>query len=150
MIRFEQAVTEDAKALTQVQIRAFAVDVEICGDGPPGYDSVERQAYLIENHLYYKVLDEDRIIGGFIIFDEGNGLYEIYRLFIDPDYQGKGVGTSTLSYIEKLFCHAKKLELETPDFSYKNHIFYEKAGYVKVGEVAYPGGGFSFKYEKVL
>ncbi|MDV3425917.1 MAG: GNAT family N-acetyltransferase, partial [Bacillota bacterium] len=124
MLKFEKADSKDAEALTKVQIRAFSNDVKICGGGPPGYDSVDKQISLMKNQIYYKILDFGKIIGGFIVKSEGKGQYELYRLFIDPDYQGKGIGSRTLMYIEKELIDAVKIVLETPSFNIKNHAFY--------------------------
>ena len=148
MIRFMKASEKDAEALVKVQIRAFFVDIDICGEGPPGYDSAERQIELMESHIYYKISDEDIIIGGFYIHPKENGHYEIIRLFVDPSYQGKGTGCMALNYIEALFGDLKLLELEASDFRKDNHVFYENRGYVKVGEKEYSEGGFSYIYQK--
>ncbi len=150
MIRFEKADIQDAQSLVKVQVRAFAADAEICGDGPPGYDSPERQISLMNSHIYYKIVENDIIIGGFYIYPEDNGDYELVRLFIDPEYQNKGIGKSTLKYVEKMFSDIRKIELETPSFSMKNHVFYEKMGYLKIGEIKYGEDSFSYKYVKVF
>ena len=150
MIRLLKATVVDAKALVEVQLKAFSIDVDICGEGPPGYDSVERQIELLKSHIYYKIVDEDKLIGGFYIHSQRNGHYEIVRLFIDPAYQGKGIGCMALKYIEGLFDDVKILELEASDFRKDNHIFYENRGYVKVGEKEYSEGSFSYIYQKLF
>ena len=150
MIKFLKASEGDAKSLVGVQIRAFSIDVDICGDGPPGYDSVDRQIQLMESHIYYKIVGEETIIGGFYICPHGKGRYDIIRLFVDPCYQGKGVGSMALKHIEALFDDLEILELEASDFRKDNHIFYENRGYIKVGEVEYSKDSFSYKYQKVF
>lgn len=148
MIRILKASEEDAESLVKVQIRAFSVDVDICGEGPPGHDSAERQIELMKSDIYYKIVDEDTLIGGFYIRPEENGHYEIIRLFVDPPYQGKGIGCMTLKYIEGLFDDLEVLGLEASDFRKDNHSFYEKRGYVKVGVKEYSKGGFSYIFQK--
>lgn len=150
MINFIKASKADAELLVGVQIKAFSVDVNICGEGPPGYDSVERQIELMNSHIYYKLVDEGKIIGGFYIYPYGEGHYEIVRLFIEPSYQDKGIGSMTMKYIEELFDDLEVLELEASDFREDNHKFYEKRGYVKIGEIQYSEDGFSYKYQKVF
>ena len=51
MIKFERALETDAKILVEIQKRAFLVDVAICGEGPPGYDSVDYQMQIVEISL---------------------------------------------------------------------------------------------------
>ncbi|HYF83494.1 MAG TPA: GNAT family N-acetyltransferase [Clostridia bacterium] len=150
MIRFLKASEEDAESLVKIQIRAFSIDVDFCGEGPPGYDSVERQIELMGSHIYYKIVDEDKLIGGFYIHSKQNGYYEIIRLFVEPTYQGKGIGCMALKYIEELFDDLGLLELEASDFRKDNHAFYKSRGYVKVGEKEYSEGGFSYIYQKIF
>ena len=150
MIRFFLASEEDAEALVGVQLRAFAIDVDICGEGPPGYDSVDRQIYLMKSSIYYKIVDEDKIIGGFYIYPMSKGCYDIVRLFVDPPYQSKGIGTMALKFIETLFDDLGILELEASGFREDNHAYYEHRGFVKVGKVMYSEDGFSYKYQKVF
>ena len=147
-INFLKASKEDAKSLVDVQLKAFSIDVDICGDGPPGYDSISRQIELMNSHIYYKIISNNILIGGFYIHPKGNGIYEIVRLFVNPSYQGKGIGSIALQHIETLFNDLRILELEASDFRMDNHIFYKNRGYLKVGEVKYSEGGSSYKYQK--
>ena len=149
MIKFERALETDAKILVEIQKRAFLVDVDICGEGPPGYDSVDYQIQIMNSHIYIKILEEDSIIGGFYILPLGNSLYDIIRLFIDTSYQGKGIGSMALQFIENMFNDIEILELEASDFRKDNHIFYESRGYMKIGEVKY-SDGVSYKYQKII
>ena len=150
MIKFERALEADAKILVEIQKRAFLVDVDICGEGPPGFDLVDYQVQIMNSHIYNKILNENSVIGGFYILPLGNGLYDIIRLFIDTAYQGKGIGSMALQFIEKMFNDLKILELEASDFRKDNHIFYENRGYIKIGEVKYSDDGVSYKYQKII
>ena len=150
MIRFLKALEEDAEAIVGVQLRAFAIDVDICGEGPPGYDSIDRQIQLIKSSIYYKIVDESMIIGGFYIYPQGSGRYDIVRLFVDPPHQGKGIGSMALKFIETLFDDLEILELEASDFREDNHTYYEHRGFCKVGKVMYSEDGFSYKYQKMF
>lgn len=147
MIEFEVATQFDAEALVAVQLKAFAIDVDICGEGPPGYDSPARQKELMKTSYYYKIVDENLIIGGFYIYAKTKGHYDIVRLFVDPEYQGMGVGTMALKHIETIFEDIELLELEASDFRKDNHVYYEKRGFAKVGEVKY-SEGCSYLYQK--
>lgn len=150
MINFIKASKADAELLVRIQIRSFSIDVGICGEGPPGYDSVERQIELMNSHIYYKIIDNDKIIGGFYIHPIGKGHYEIIRLFIEPSYQGTGIGSMAMKYIEELFVDLEVLELEASDFREDNHKFYQNRGYIKVGEIKYGEDSLSYKYQKVF
>ena len=48
-----------------------------------------------------------------------------------------GIGSKALNFIETLFDDLKILKLEASDFRKDNHLFYEKRGFVKIGEKQY-------------
>jgi ribosomal protein S18 acetylase RimI-like enzyme len=157
MITFEKATEEDAQALTDVQIRTFDDDSRrFFGEesgGPPGYDSVDRQIEDIRSGHYYKMLDGERIIGGMNIFEMSDTHCYLGLIYIDPDYQDRGIGTQAIRFAEATFPAAKKWTTNTPAQATRNHHFYEKLGYVKVREELIEEDGESgtlFFYEKRL
>ena len=152
MIRFQKARPEDAEALTQVQVRTFDDDARrFTGEpgGPPGYDSVAWQLQVMRRGLYYKILTDDQIIGGFILFDMKHRHFNLGRIFVDPSWQNQGIGTQAIEFMEKAFPYVKRWSLDTPHWAHRNQHFYAKRGYVKVGEDS-PGGGGEclYLYEK--
>lgn len=150
IFKISKATVNEAKYLVEVQVKAFQIDVAICGEGPPGYDSVDWQVELMGSHLYYKITDENTIIGGFYLSKLDSGKYELVRLFVAPSYQEMGVGTMVLKYIEEIFDDLEILELEASDFRKDNHAFYENRGFIKVAEVQYTKDSYSYKYQKVF
>jgi len=140
MVRFQKARPEDAEILTEVQVRTFdndarrfAVPSAVRG-GPPGYDSVAWQLQMMKEGIYYKILAGDQIIGGFILFDMKHRHFNLGRIFVDPDWQNQGIGTQAIEFMEKAFPYVKKWSLDTPAWAHRNQHFYEKMGYVRVGE----------------
>jgi len=96
----------------------------------------------------------ERIIGGVVLHDEGNGEYYVHRLFIAPDFQKQGAASQALASIEATF-PARRWTLHTPHLSDDNHRFYERRGYRKFGEVrldepGLPEGFLLFHYEKIM
>ncbi len=135
MIQFELAKPEDAKALALISWQAFEHDINYGAPsvgGPPGYKSDRWQRKMMSGGHYYKISLDDRIIGGFIIFDKGGGHYQLGRIFLEPECQNKGIGTQTVQFIEKMYPAAKKWTLDTPRWAVRNHHFYQKMGYVEV------------------
>lgn len=135
-VTFTRATPEDAAALVNVQIAAFHDDARlypgVAVGGPPGYDSeTVQQRWMREGH-YYAIRLEGQIIGGVIVFDMGGGHYHLGSIFIDPAYHNRGIGSQTIAFIERTY-PAKKWTLDTPDYATRNHHFYEKFGYVRVG-----------------
>lgn len=164
-LHYEVASAEDIPEITKVMTRAFDHDAQLHLNkekgGPSGYDNGEFfQRWMVEEKksIGYKIINGDKIIGAFLIFVgvkgsnfEGNSLGTI---FIDPDYQNKGIGYQTWQYIEKtLYPDAKAWVLDTPSWATRNHHFYaKKCGFTKVAEAPFPEGddapGSLFIFEK--
>ncbi len=154
MISFKLARPADAEALTEVQTHTFDDDSRQHGQGerggPPGYDSVGWQRRIMKQGSYYKILDDDRIIGGIIVFKIGESCYNLGRIYLAPEYQNRGIGAQALAFIEQAI-PARRWTLDTPSWAIRNQHFYEKYGYVKVGEEKIPGVDFTgVLYEKMM
>ena len=136
-VTIERATAVDAEALVQSQIAAFHHDsliypgVEI--GGPPGYDSIENMLAKIQEDDCYKIMVDGQIVGGIVVFGKGQGHFHLDLIYIDPDYHNRGIGTQAMQFLERHYA-ATKWTLDTPDWATRNHHFYEKFGYVKVGE----------------
>ena len=137
MIRFEKAKAADAKELAMVSRRAFDDDVNYGAPGPggpPGYKSDRWQGKMMKMGKYYKIVDELRIIGGFIAFDMGEGRYELGRIFIDPGGQNQGIGARAFDFIREEFPQVERWTLGTPEWNGRTRHFYAKMGFEEVGK----------------
>lgn len=151
MITFMRALVDDAREFLNAKIDAFKEEAELYGSGPTGYDVIENQIRDIKESYCYKMVEDGKIIGGMGIVDKGMGHYWICFMFVDLAHQNKGIGTLAIEFLETEFPQAHKWTLETPYLSYRNHHFYEKQGFVKVGETKprpEKNGFFLFLYEK--
>jgi ribosomal protein S18 acetylase RimI-like enzyme len=141
-ITFERATPADADDLVKMQIAAFHDDARLYPGveigGPPGYDSVEVMTQKMREAEVYKIVYDERIIGGIIIYDHGQGEMHLDVINIDPQYHNRGIGTQAMHFIEQTY-PAKKWTLDTPGYAIRNQHFYEKFGYVKLKEVDYDG-----------
>ena len=158
-IRFVKACIDDAETLTKLQRRTFDDDAHRSGQragdrretrtavqcgvvrrsasgvgGPPGYDSVDWTLWAIKTGIYFKILAGDQIIGGVILFDMHKRHFNLGRIFVDPDWQNQGIGSQAVCFVERTFRYVKTWSLDTPEWATRNHHFYEKLGYVRVGE----------------
>lgn len=149
-LTFEPASDADAETLVQIQIAAFHHDSvlypAVAQGGPPGYDSVEQMRKNIAQHACYKLLAGGRPIGVMVIFDQGEGHIHLDGIAIDPSYHNRGFGTLAMQFLEQAY-PARRYTLDTPGWAVRNQHFYEKIGYVKVGEKTYPDITL-FAYEK--
>ena len=138
-ITIEKATITDAEKLTEIKKRTFdeeakkwlpnhddVIDYNI---QPPGYSSIEMTKYMIRELEYFKVLQDNEIIGGIIITISGKSFGRIDRIFVDPNYQGKGIGSRVINLVEEEFPNVRTWDLETSSKQINNHYFYEKMGY---------------------
>ncbi|WP_245153973.1 GNAT family N-acetyltransferase [Jeotgalibacillus proteolyticus] len=96
---------------------------------PPGYSSVEMTKYMIEELVYYKIIYNKEVVGGIIVTITGKSFGRIDRIFVDPDFQGKKIGSRVIELIEEEFPSVRTWDLETSSRQVTNHVFYEKMGY---------------------
>ena len=133
-----RAKQEDAEKLLEIQKGAFKEALELYKDYDtnPMFEKLEKISYKIENHYYYKIIADGRIIGGVHAYKKAEFHYYINRIFIHPDFENLGIGKKSIEFIENLeeCSDAEIWTLETPHKSFKNHYFYEKLGYVRTGE----------------
>ena len=94
---------------------------------------------------YYKILLDERIVGGAIIFRQKPGEYELGRMFIQPASQNQGIGSRLFEFLWTTFPDAKRWTLETPVWNQRTRHFYRKAGFVEIGENA-----DQIRFEKVV
>ena len=153
MISIEKATYIDAIDIINCKIDAYSEEVKLYGFGPRDYDSLEWLVKLINEEIYFKILDDAKIIGGIQVRDNGDGQYWMGAIYINLASQNKGVGTKVMNLLFNEFKDAKKWYLETSYLSYRNQHFYEKMGFVKFGETkpdTRKNGFHLYKYEKIM
>ncbi|WBO92876.1 GNAT family N-acetyltransferase [Bacillus tropicus] len=139
IISIEKATIVDAEKLTEIMTRTFDEEAKrwLCGQGdvidyniqPPSYSSVEMMKYSIEELDSFKVMMDEKIIGGIIVTISGKSYGRIDRIFVDPVYQGKGIGSYVMKLIEEEYQSVRIWDLETSSRQLNNHHFYKKIGY---------------------
>jgi len=97
---------------------------------------------------FFKVLEADRVVGGFVLFRLEEETVELGRAFIAPELQNRGIGSELLAFAEGVFPETKRLVLDTPDWNLRTRHFYEKAGYEKIGKAETDEGFSLIQYEK--
>jgi ribosomal protein S18 acetylase RimI-like enzyme len=85
---------------------------------------VFRETIAVSNDIWVAVLD-GRIVG-FLAMQESY----IDRLYIDPPYQRRGVGTQLLDLAKRM--HPDGLKLHTHQENQPARVFYEKHGFVAI------------------
>ena len=136
-LTIERATPDDAEALVRVQVAAFHDDARLYPGvplgGPPGYESVAAMRLKIEQDECYKLVHDGQIVGGLAVYDKGEGHFHLDVLFVDPAYHGRGFGSQAMAYLLHAY-PATRWTLDTPTYALRNQHFYEKFGFVRIGE----------------
>lgn len=153
MITYDKIEEDDYNILTQIMIEAFNDDTRMHTDlqsgGPRGYDdgTLIRKLSTQKSYLSQKICIGGQIVGAYVV-ELGDEEYVLEMLFLNPTIKNAGIGHKVWQHIEDTYSQAKVWKLETPDYSKRNHHFYEKCGFLFIGENTYHNGGKSFSYKK--
>lgn len=146
----------DAKALAGVWRRVVHSGYWRSGSEDPG-GSIRPGPEQDKWHMrmmfagkYFKITVGVRVVGGSLVFDRGHGRYESGLLFLDPRYQGKGIGSQALGFLEETFPDARLWLLEVPEWNFRARAFFEHLGYRRTGRRPGDDGQESLSYEKKL
>jgi ribosomal protein S18 acetylase RimI-like enzyme len=138
MVSFMRATSRDAEKLASASKSAFENDIHYGAPGhdgkaggPPGYQSTNWQGKMMRRGRYYKILVDNRIVGGFIVFPGAVREYYLCRIFIRPDFQNQGIGTRAMDFMFGEFPLAKSWTVDTPLWNQRTRHFYEKLGFRK-------------------
>lgn len=135
MLIVERANIKDAFEITGIKISAYNKEINTYlgrNGGPPGYDQVESEIYIIANFMAYKIVFDNHIIGALFLNKISTNIMRFEDFVISPDYQGKGYGYEVMKLIEEAHPDIYEWRLSTPVFSVSNQHLYKKFGYVEV------------------
>lgn len=130
MLKMERARHEDAGRIADCAREAYQNIQKKYGFPLETYPSTEIVASDIKNHIYYKILLEDDIIGGIYCVMQSPTHFLIEDLCILPQHQNKGYGQWVLTEIETLHPDVTTWELWTPLYQTQALHMYQKMDYV--------------------
>jgi len=140
-LTFAEMTEADIPKVTDVMTRAFDDDSRRHlgreRGGPEGYDTGDFfRKWLLgyRESIGYLALMDGCIIGAAIVWVFPHGHNVLGTIFVDPEYQDRGIGTRFWRFLEATYSQTKDWRLETPIWATKNHHFYEKCGFARVGE----------------
>lgn len=134
-IQLVKATEDDAGGLALVSQRAYEHASEQHGKeawGPRGYKSVKDHLYYIEKLETYCVLREEVVVGGIILSENGFDHKELVRIYVDPDFQDKGIASDAFKAVMEL-SPAKIWTVGNVEWNEKNKGFLESNGFEKIG-----------------
>ncbi|MCJ7731578.1 GNAT family N-acetyltransferase [Candidatus Bathyarchaeota archaeon] len=131
------AVEDHAAVLALTSQRAYDKVAEDHGKaawGPRGYKTAKELLYYIDKLETYSILFDEVIVGGLIVSDNGFGVKEVVRIFVDPDFQRKGIASAALSKLMEISA-AKAWSAGTIKWNTANQGFLGKNGFSMIGEI---------------
>ena len=133
-LQLQRACVRDAAQLQQMALQAFAADVGLYGAYPPDIESQAWYLVQIAQGNFYKALYNDEFAGGVCVELHRDNQLEIKYIYLSEALQNRQLGSVLMRLIEQQFAQVSGFCLFTPYKSYRNQHFYQKLGYVKVGE----------------
>lgn len=150
-VTIERSVHQEAEELVRVQVESFHSDAVLYPGvekgGPPGYDSVDRMRRKIAEDVTYTIRADGKIVGGVMLFEKEAGHLHLDVFFVDPSLHSKGIGSKAMTFLAETY-PGVRWTLDTPVYALRNHHFYEKFGFVRVGQTFEPDGFALYAYEK--
>ena len=139
-MRFRAATTGDLEAVLAIIARAD----EQSGDWAPGgrphapsadYDRARISSMLAGDASYNEVAEADGSVVGFVNGHPRGEVVHISYLFVDPDHQGRGIGTQMLEHAVEAAARNghRRATLNTAVLNRRARDFYERAGWIDTG-----------------
>ncbi len=128
----ELVTVQDAEEILRLQKLAFYIEAAFYNDFtiPPLVQTIESMKQDIENKIVLKLTIDGVIIGSVRGYVKDKTGY-IGRLFVQPEYQNKGIGSLLMQAVEEKLksAQAGRYELFTGDRSERTIRLYQKLGY---------------------
>ncbi|MCV0425959.1 MAG: GNAT family N-acetyltransferase [Roseibium sp.] len=133
-LRIQRAEKIHAADLLELQIHAYQSEAEIYQDWTidPLVETFEEMCTTFDTHIVLMAKMGEQLAGS-VRARLHEGACEIGRVFVAPDFQGRGIGRSLMASIEREFKHATHFSLFTGGDSERNISFYERLGYSITG-----------------
>lgn len=134
MLKLEIAKQNDAPILLKIQYDAFYKYTKLYGDfdSNPIHMDLHRMEFNINYQYgkYYKILDQDKIVGGIFIFElDDSSIYQIDQFYLEESYQNKGFGKILFADLIKNNPFVSTWYVDTILEEKNNVSFYESLGF---------------------
>ncbi len=135
-MKIVKATESDILDLYRLQLLSFESEAEMIGSRmvPALMESKEDYNDAFNQwHTYKMVDDAGRVIGG-IRYQYDDGVVEVGRLMVHPDYRQQGLARKLLGFVDEQ-CSQDRRVLYTCTKSWINIKLYTKMGYKAVREI---------------
>ncbi len=134
-MRLRVALEEEIGILTEISRRSFDAAAAAAGhepDGPEGYEEESWYRMIDKSDALYVLEDEDRIIGGAVLFPNPRELF-VNRFFVVPE---RARDTRVLlELIEDCFPNKSMIEIDVPEWNRSIVRLLEENGYLDCGTI---------------
>ena len=134
MIGFQRAKTEDAALLVEIYNASFFSDYHRFGTCPGYGKTIEQMEESLRSSVKHIILCDNKPVGCVSCLQSRPREYEIGCLCVIPEYQGRGIGTQAIRFVQNYYLDWRRLTLVTPLYKPENIRFYtERCGFRIVG-----------------
>lgn len=91
-------------------------------------ESLEQQ--MADGQFFWWVVSNAQPVGFIEISGESNGLFFIHKFYMDPDFQGQGLGAAAFNLLLAKYPEAREIRLTVNRQNFKSINFYFKIGFV--------------------
>lgn len=128
---FRRAAPDDAALLVRIYNASFYSDYLKYGECPGYGKTKETMEASIRNYPKFIILCGGRPVGCVSCKELEAEAYEIGCLCVIPEFQGQGLGTQAIQFLQSFYKNWKKFTLATPADKRENVKFYtEKCGFI--------------------
>ena len=113
-IDFKQAAVDDAGLLVDIYNASFFSDYQRFGSCPGYGKTIEMMEESIRLYPKHIILCDNQPVGCVSCHQTRPREYEIGCLCVIPEYQGKGIGTQAVRFVQNHYDDWKRLTLVTP------------------------------------
>jgi GNAT superfamily N-acetyltransferase len=130
-----RATPEDTPAILELQKLAYQSEARLYDDWslPPLTQTLESLREEFPRSVVLKAMQGARLVAS-VRAREADGVCHVGRLIVQPDLQGRGLGTALMRRVEAEFAQTHRFELFTGHLSTGNIRLYERLGYVRSRE----------------
>ncbi|GLS04083.1 hypothetical protein GCM10007860_12290 [Chitiniphilus shinanonensis] len=138
MPMLEPVLDQDAAAIAALLVRVAAHEAEHWLDGAspfiPDHHLPAMHCFHRRSGDYRKIVCDGVLAGVVLVSSSGREHARIELLYLDPVYQGRGLGGQVLALVEAAYPQVRVWSLDTTRHSARNLPFYQRHGYVVVGQ----------------
>ena len=125
----EKVAREELQAILQLQYRAYESEARLLNNWniPPLKQTLAEVEAEWDKGVILKAVEDGKLLGSVRAWEMDGTVY-VGKLMVEPEFQGRGIGTKLLLEVEKVLPE-KRYELFTSTQSARNIALYQRCGY---------------------